>query len=544
MALSHIIRIGLLVMLCPTLALAQAPASTIAETPGQVARHVTAPVAIDGDTLFEVRGISSYPAAERAATIEARIRDVAANPALDPQTMRVVDEANFSSIMIGDTLLLSVVDADAEIEGLKNRMVVAESYMKIIQRAIVQYRESRTTEHLSRNAAIASAATVGMIIVGWLFLWSFRQMQALLTSRYRRKMQGIEIQSFKVVRSEQIKAIVDAFLSTVRALIILLATALYVDFVLSLFPWTAHLSSILFDLIANPLKSLATGFIQELPNLIFLVVLLVVIRWMLRMTHLFFDSVAKEMVTFENFEPEWALPTYRIVRVAVIVFALVLAYPHIPGSSSNAFKGLSIFMAVLASVGSPAIVANIFAGYSLTYRRAFRLGDRIKVGDVIGEVVESRLMVTHLRTPKNEEVILPNSVLLNSNVINYSSLAADNGLILHTSVGIGYEVPWRQVEAMLLEAAKRTPNILSTPAPFVLQSALGDFAVNYELNVYSDRPLQMANTYSVLHSNIQDVFNEYGVQIMTPSYENDPAEPKLVPKDRWYAAPAKPADDA
>jgi small-conductance mechanosensitive channel len=201
-------------------------------------------------------------------------------------------------------------------------------------------------------------------------------------------------------------------------------------------------------------------------------------------------------------------------------------------------------MAVLASVGSPAIIANIFAGYSLTYRRAFKLGDRIKVGDILGDVLEIRLLVTHLRTPKNEEVVIPNSELLNSSVINYSSLARESGLILHTSVGIGYEVPWRQVEAMLLLAAERSPNILSTPAPFVWQSALGDFAVTYELNAYSDQPLAMGETYSALHRNIQDIFNEYGVQIMTPNYENDPPEPKLVPKEHWYAAPAKPEEPA
>jgi small-conductance mechanosensitive channel len=180
----------------------------------------------------------------------------------------------------------------------------------------------------------------------------------------------------------------------------------------------------------------------------------------------------------------------------------------------------------------------------MTYRRAFRIGDRVKLGQYVGDVAQMRLMVTHLRTLKNEEVVVPNSSILSSEVVNYSTLAQQRGLILHTTVGIGYETPWRQVEAMLVEAAGRTPGLLREPPPFVLQTALGDFCVTYEINVYCDTPHVMALLYTELHRNILDVFNEYGVQIMTPSYEADPAEPKLVPKEQWYAAPARPSEPA
>jgi small-conductance mechanosensitive channel len=192
------------------------------------------------------------------------------------------------------------------------------------------------------------------------------------------------------------------------------------------------------------------------------------------------------------------------------------------------------------SIGSSSFIANIIAGYSMTYRRAFRVGDRIQVGEVFGDVSEIRLQVTHLRSLKNEEIVVPNSSLLSSSVVNYSSLARSRGLILHTTVGIGYETPWRQVEAMLLLAAERTPGLLREPAPFVLQKSLGDFCVVYEINVYCDVPAEMAALYSRLHQNILDVFNEYGVQIMTPAYEGDPERPKLVPKAKWWSSPARP----
>jgi small-conductance mechanosensitive channel len=204
-----------------------------------------------------------------------------------------------------------------------------------------------------------------------------------------------------------------------------------------------------------------------------------------------------------------------------------------------AFKGVSVFAGVLLSLGSSSFIANSIAGLSMTYRAAFHEGDRIKVGDVVGTVEEIKLMVTKVRTPKNEQVIIPNSNILNDNVTNYSHMARRDGVILHTVVGIGYDTPWRQVEAMLLLAAERTAGLKQDPPPFVLQQGLGDFAVNYELNAYSDQEHRMPALYSALHANIQDVFNEHGVQIMSPAYEADPADPKIVPPEKWFEEPAK-----
>ena len=195
-------------------------------------------------------------------------------------------------------------------------------------------------------------------------------------------------------------------------------------------------------------------------------------------------------------------------------------------------------MGLLVSFGSSSFIGNLIAGYSVTYRRAFRVGDRVKIGEHVGDVEVIRLQATHLRTPKGEEVVVPNSVIVSTDVLNYSSRARGTGLVLHTTVGIGYEVPWRQVEAMLIEAAGRTAGLLREPAPFVLEQDLGDFSVTYEINAHCDTPQLMPALYAELHRNILDVFNEYGVQIMTPAYEGDPREAKVVPRDRWFAAPA------
>jgi small-conductance mechanosensitive channel len=313
--------------------------------------------------------------------------------------------------------------------------------------------------------------------------------------------------------------------------------------VLAQWPWTRTLSRGVTALMFDPLRTLGAGLVANLPRLVFLAVLFVLARFMLRLIRLFFEAVHTRAVTLRRFEAEWALPTFNIVRLGVIALAVIVAYPYIPGSQSEAFKGLSLFIGIVFSLGSSSMIANLIAGYMLIYRRAFRVGDRVRIGDSLGEVVETRLQVTHLRSIKNEEIIIPNSTILGADVMNFSSFSKSRGLLLHTEVGIGYETPWRQVEAMLLTAAARTPGLGAAPKPFVILKKLGDFAVVYELNAPCDDPSRMMALYSELHKNVLDVFNEHGVQIMTPAYEGDTPEPKIVAPKDWYLAPAvKPAE--
>jgi small-conductance mechanosensitive channel len=308
--------------------------------------------------------------------------------------------------------------------------------------------------------------------------------------------------------------------------------------VLALFPWTRGLSREMYALALNPVQVIAGGFVRSLPGLIFLTVLFFVIRFALKVIRLFFSAVEKGSVKLSRFDPLWARPTYKAIRIAVVLFGLIVAYPYIPGSQSAAFKGVSLFFGVLVSFGSSSAISNIIAGYALIYRRAFKVGDRIRIGDNIGDVLDMRMQVTHLRTLKNEELNIPNSQILASEVRNYSSLALTHGLILHSEVGIGYDTPWRQVEAMLIEAVHRTTELGPDPRPYVLIKKLGDFAVTYEINAYTSNVPAMMRLYTVLHRHVLDVFNEYGVQIMTPAYEGDPEGRKVVPPEGWYAAPA------
>jgi small-conductance mechanosensitive channel len=277
-------------------------------------------------------------------------------------------------------------------------------------------------------------------------------------------------------------------LGTAAALLALLAGYLYLEYVLLLFPWTRALGKSLSEILLGPLATLGAGTLGFIPDLVFLVILALVTRYLLKVFRLFFRRVGDGTLTLPGFDADWAQPTDRIVRLLVIAFALVVAYPHIPGSGSEAFKGISLLLGIIFSLGSTSVIGNLMAGQSLAFRRAFKVGDWVRIGEHIGDVAQIRLLSTYLRSPKNEQIVIPNSLILNGEIVNFSSLAKGTGMILHTIVGIGYATPWRQVEAMLLEAAARPPGILRQPDPFVLQKSLGDFAVVYEINVYADNP--------------------------------------------------------
>jgi small-conductance mechanosensitive channel len=497
-----------------------------------------AKVEIDGTVLFRVVGVPALPADERAAAVAARIEAVAADPTFKSEEVATVETDVGTAIMARDTRLILVTEDDARLEGL-DRKVIAEAFAMRTRKAIDDWRAARAPGALKNALLLSLAGTVAFALAMALLMWISRRVRARL-QRYRARIHSVEIQSFQVVRAGRIWGLLSRTLGVAITFAYAALIFVYLDYVLRLFPWTRSASIKLMSYVLEPLHVLGKGVLNELPSLVFLAVLFVVIRWLLKVIHLFFGAIGRAEVNIDGFDPEWAEPTYKIVRVLVIAFAVVVAYPYIPGSSSDAFKGISLFVGLVFSLGSSSIVANILAGYMLTYRRAFKIGDRVKIGETVGIVIATRMQVTHLRTFKNEEVTVPNALILSSEVVNYTALAKTEGLILHTTVGIGYETPWRQVEAMLKEAARRTEGLQTEPAPFVLQKSLGDFAVNYEINAYCSNPQMIATLYSNLHRNILDVFNEYGVQIMTPAYEGDTPDPKIVPKDRWFTAPALP----
>ena len=497
-----------------------------------------APVEIDGKALFSVQGSSAFPAEERAAAIASRIRSVAADQTISPGDIRSIDRDHGIEIVAANQRLMTVLETDAKIAVVPKK-ALADLFVSRIQNAIVEYRQARSRTALLRSAGKSVATTGILVALVVLIIWFSKILHRALERRYRNRIHSIGIQSFKLVRAEQIRNALKRMIDFGRVVMILAVCFGYLHYVLAQFPWTRATSQRLSGYLTAPLETIVKGILANVPAIIFLVFLYWFTRFAIRLIHKFFNALKTGDVRLSGFDPEWADSTYKLIRVGIVALALIVAYPYIPGGRSEAFKGISIFIGIVFSLGSSSAIANLIAGYLMTYRRAFHVGDRIRIGDTLGDVAQMRLQVTHLKTPKNEEVIIPNSSLLNNEVVNYSSLARQGGLILHTTVGIGYETPWRQVEAMLILAARRTAGIMAEPPPFVLQQALGDFAVKYEINVYCDNAQAMARIYTALHQNILDLFNEYGVQIMTPAYEGDPEAPKLVRKEDWFSAPAR-----
>lgn len=507
------------------------------------ADHRRAPVTLDGETLFHVRGVTAYPAEQRAAAIGARIKAIAADPSVSIDSLQAVESADRTQIVAGNRLVMFVVDADAVLEGI-SRPLLAKIILGKTGQAIASYREDRGPRVLLIRLAYALAATLVAAFLLFAVSRVFRKLDATAERRFKSPIEELEIESHRIIHAGQLWTALHGFIHVLYLLSVLATVYAYLNLTLGLFPWTRPLSRRLIALVLDPLTAMGAALLAAVPNLVFLAILILLARYVLKLMRMFFAGVDQGTITLSDFDRDWAWPTYKIARLLVIAFAAVVAYPYVPGSESEAFKGISIFLGVIFSLGSSSVIANLIAGYTLTYRRAFKIGDRVGVGQHMGDVAEIRLMVTRLRTPKNEDIVIPNSVILSSDIVNYSTLARTQGLILHTTVGIGYETPWRQVEAMLRLAAERTPGLLKTPAPFILQKSLGDFCVTYELNVYCDNPQAMNRLYTALHQNILDLFNEYGVQIMTPAYEGDPDQPKVVARDQWFAAPANNASSS
>ncbi|MCB0380706.1 MAG: mechanosensitive ion channel family protein, partial [Flavobacteriales bacterium] len=270
--------------------------------------------------------------------------------------------------------------------------------------------------------------------------------------------------------------------------------------------------------ILNPVKRIASGLWNYLPNLITILVIVFVFRYVFRGLAFLKNEVENGNLTLPGFYTDWANPTYQIVKVIVFAFMLIVIFPYLPGSDSPIFQGVSVFLGFLFTFGSAGSLSNVIAGLVLTYMRLFKIGDRVKIGEVVGDVIEKSLLVTRVRTIKNEIISIPNSTVMNSHTVNYSSDAPEKGLIIHSTVTIGYDVPWRDTQQALIDAALKTELILKEPTPFVLQTSLDDFYVSYQINAYVREANKQASIYSALHQNIQDVFNERGIEILSPHY--------------------------
>jgi small-conductance mechanosensitive channel len=477
-----------------------------------------APVQYRGEVLFRIHTrVGSFPPEERAKAVADRMERLTRNPFAEVAPLRIVDGERTTDIYSGDLLLASVTDDDAATD-LTGRVTLAHTWAAAIRRGL----ETQTLFERVESLALSSLISLG-ILVGLWFLFAFTRR---LAEKGRLRLEAIPDEQLPSLRWQKLillspaqdRQLILGFLKISRWVVNFSLTYFCLGLAFSLFPWTRGLAARLLEAVFVPLSHAWNAFLDYVPNLLVLALILVAARYALKLLRFLSEQIRTEQLNFPGFYPEWAEPTYKLVRTLVFASTLIIAFPYLPGSNSEAFKGVTIFAGIVFSLGSTGLVGNLLAGVMLIYMRAFRLGDRIQVGDTIGDVMDCTLLVTRLRTIKNVDIIIPNSTLLGSQVHNYSANAPDRGLILHSTVTIGYDAPWRTVHRLLIDAAKSTEGILHDPEPFVLQTSLDDFYVSYQINAYTRLPLEMANLYSALHVNIQEQFNEAGVEIMSPHY--------------------------
>jgi small-conductance mechanosensitive channel len=368
------------------------------------------------------------------------------------------------------------------------------------------------------NLALISLETFVLFkVIGWAKV-GFQVIANRIKAEQGKRLKGFKIQRVQVFTASHLTSFLLAVSRYARYAVNILLIFIYLTGVFSVFPQTRGIVTNTLTNIFQTLEKGWQGFVGYLPSLLSLIVIIVITYYGLKLIRLLFDEVEKGTITLSGFYPEWAIPTYQLVRFLVIALALVLAFPYLPGSASPAFQGVSIFIGLLLSLGSTSVVSNIVSGLVLTYTHAFRVGDRVRIADTVGDVIEKGLLVTRMRTIKNVEITVPNGMVMGSHIINYSAVAQEHGLILNTTITLGYDIPWRLIHETLIKAAQATNGILAEPRPFVLQTSLDDFYVSYELNAYTDQPNKMIVVYSELHQNIQDFCNEAGIEILSPHY--------------------------
>ena len=469
-----------------------------------------------GEELFEIGVVSGVPAEQSVKMMQARLKRFAKSPFFRTDNMRIQDdsEMNVALIFSGDTFVSSVWEQEAVFFG-KPRMQLAEERMAAIADVIEKYRDDYDTHSLVKGGIFSIVAS----LVFWiliLFVSKVRKKEISLVERY---MEGRKL--FGLLEGQSLLVFNVMITRLIQVVLLFWFFVIYVNFVLSFFPWTFNVAATLFDWITTPLFLFWSAFVGQLPDFFALAIIVAITRFILKGFRYVFDQLKEGHLKIAGFYSDWAQPTYRLVRFAIIVFALVASWPYLPGSGSPAFKGISIFMGVLFSLGSTSVMGNIFSGLVITYMRPFVAGDFVEINETRGTVLDRRTFSTRIRTNKNEVVSIPNSAVTSNHIINYSRRVKKDGVLLYTSVTIGYDVPESAVEKLLLAAAEHVDGLLEKPEPFVLVTSLGDFYVTYELNVATRTPEKRPRIYSDLHKHILANFAEAGVEIMSPHYRHN-----------------------
>lgn len=477
-----------------------------------------------------------YTPQQRVERATARVQALIDEGAFAPVYGKQIKEG--MAIMAGDEILFVITLTDLNTLAGDTLETVTGRAVQGLTLAFQGLQQERSMGYLLKASGLAALATAIFVLA----LWALSRLNRGLAIRFER---AVDTRATKLAIAG-FTAHIEWLLFSIRWLLRVTVWALgifisylWLAFSLECFPYTRPWGEALGSYLITAVKAVALGALEIVPGLTVVVVIFALTRFLTRVIKVFFDAVASGRVKLPRVYAETAQPTRRIIVVVLWIFAFVMMYPYLPGSGSNAFRGVSVFIGLLLSIGSAGVVNQAVSGLMLMYSRALKAGDYVQIGDTEGTVVSLGMFSTKIRTIKNEEVSIPNAVILGTTTKNLTGPEKSENVILHTAVTIGYSTPWRQVHALLLRAADRTPGLRKEPKPFVLQTALSDFYVEYQVNAYIEAPEQRIPVLDKLHQNIQDAFNEHGVQIMSPHYWWDPDQKVWVPKEKWFEAPAQ-----
>jgi small-conductance mechanosensitive channel len=453
----------------------------------------------------------------------------------------VQDQETTSEIVAGDTVIASLRTVDLGKSTVKDPHALADLVANNIRLAIKEDRHLRSPKEFMQGALYAIALSLALALLLFLLSLAYRYLYALIRRGEGGFIPSFRFHSYELLTSKRFSEVLIWVAQASRVTVSLVVFYIYIPMILSFFPATSNLAPKLYGYIENPFKVILKVIVDYIPSLFFILVIATITRYLLKFVHFLFSEIEQETIKIEGFYKEWADPTYKLVRILILAFAAVMAFTYIPGSGSPAFQGVTVFLGILVSLGSSSAIGNIVAGIVLTYMRPFKVGDRVEISGTVGDVVEKTLLITRILTIKNVAITVPNSLILSGHILNYSTRAQDKGIILNTTITIGYDAPWATVHELLKKAALMTNAIEKNLEPFVLQTSLDDFYVSYQLNAYTRAPSKMALIYSELHQNIQSCFNSAGVEIMSPHYAslrdgNEVTIPETL-RDKSYRAP-------
>ncbi|MFT7407753.1 MAG: small-conductance mechanosensitive channel, partial [Flavobacteriaceae bacterium] len=470
------------------------------------------------DTLFTVySNLGSFSAKERASAVNVRLKKIAQIRNFAADSLKQTAEYNNLNLVYADIIVMSISEDDALWANI-NKESIATNYQKIIAEAVIQYQNETNIVTLLKEFGLALLVLIITFFIIKYILKLFRWTAVKIYAQKNIHIKGIKIRDYILFdASREVSALI-TLNKILKWLVVLSIVYIALPILFGIFPWTKNMAQTLFGFVLNPLKDIGLSLWGFLPNLITIIVIVIVFKYVLKGLYFLKSEIQEENLKLPGFYSDWASPTYQIIKVLVFAFMIIVIFPYLPGSDSPVFQGVSVFLGFLFTFGSAGSLSNVIAGLVLTYMRLFKIGDRVMIGGISGDVIEKNMLVTRVRTIKNEIISIPNSTVMNSHTINYSSDAPEKGLIMHSTVTIGYDVPWRDMHQVLIAAALQTPLILKEPAPFVLQTSLDDFYVSYQINAYTRESNKQAVIYSELHQNIQDLCNKAGIEIMSPHY--------------------------